>query len=225
MADCLEKCKCNCHSSFGETRHIMACCNYCSYCNTNIRIAHHPQHVQACENKQVNAIKKVLVNWDGLIYAHETIPKKTKTIFLAGPTPRDPSVRGWRLNAIYHMVTKRFDGKVLIPEPRDGKWLENYDAQIEWEAEALRKATVLLFWIPRDLSTTPSGELKMPAFTTNDEWGVYKATGKVVLGVPDDAPNTRYQLYYANKYKVPVSFTLEHTCANAIELAKKNYWG
>jgi 8-oxo-dGTP pyrophosphatase MutT (NUDIX family) len=76
----------------------------------------------------------------------------------------------------------------------------------------LNFADVILFWIPRELAL-------MPAFTTNDEWGFWKARDplKLVLGTPKDAPKVHYQRYYAEKQNIPLHDSLEATCAAAIQ--------
>lgn len=148
------------------------------------------------------------------IYAGETIENNKKSIFLAGPSPRNKKVISWRKEAIEILKELRFDGIVYIPEPRNGEYPENYINQIEWEEEALNKANCILFWIPRDLK-------ELPGYTTNDEWGYWKGKSpeKLVLGVPDNSPKTKYQIYYAKKYNIPFSENLKETIINAL---KKN---
>lgn len=141
------------------------------------------------------------------VYAYEAVKSDALSIFLAGPTPRQPDVESWRDEALHHLSS--FAGNVYIPEPRDGNWSDDYMEQVEWEELALDASTVILFWIPRN-------DTDMLALTTNDEWGTWKNSGKCVLGAPDDAFRVRYQIYYANKIGVPYSNTLSQTCINAI---------
>lgn len=151
------------------------------------------------------------------IYAHEPLPKKmVKSIFLAGPTPRQveggstTSVESWRPEAVAYLEELGYDGHVFIPEAADGVWRKDYEGQIEWEEAALNQADCILFWVPRDMAT-------MPALTTNDEWGVWKDTGKVVFGSPDTAVKVNYQRYYAKKYHVPMADTLQATLKLAVD--------
>lgn len=145
-----------------------------------------------------------------VVYAKETLPNRfRKAIFLAGPTPRSQDVPSWRPEAIRLLAEADYDGVVFSPEPRDRNWHGEYTDQIEWEEQALTVATCILFWIPRNLET-------LPGFTTNDEWGAWKASGKVVFGAPLDAPKVNYQRYYANKLKVPNSDSLEGTIQLAL---------
>lgn len=145
------------------------------------------------------------------IYAQEELLNDKAAIFLAGPSPRSNDVLSWRKAAIEYFERINFDGYVYIPEPRDGKYPENYIEQIEWEAEGLEKANCILFWIPRNLET-------LPGFTTNDEWGYWKAKApeKLVLGFPEGAPKVKYQEYYAKKLRIPIANSLELAIEYAI---------
>lgn len=145
--------------------------------------------------------------------SQKVIVPQGPSLFLAGPTPRSEDVRSWRPDAIAALRVMGFEGTVFIPEPASGRWQHSYTDQVDWEDEALNAATVIVFWVPRDLKT-------MPAFTTNVEWGTWHRSGKVVLGSPPDAPKMSYLRYYAHKYGVPTSDTLEETLDNAIALAK-----
>jgi 8-oxo-dGTP pyrophosphatase MutT (NUDIX family) len=130
------------------------------------------------------------------IYAREPLPTKmVKSIFLAGPTPRSSETLSWRREALEVLESLGYDGHVFIPEPAGG-WSSDYDGQIEWEDQALNQADLIVFWLPRDLET-------LPGFTTNDEWGVWKNSGKVMFGAPEGAAKVRYQQYYAEKCRVP----------------------
>lgn len=149
-----------------------------------------------------------------VIYAKESLPEDSgKSIFLAGPTPRSQTVPSWRPEAIELLKKAGYDGIVFSPEPRDGNWQGEYTDQIEWEERCLNMAGCILFWIPRNLKT-------LPGLTTNDEWGAWKASGKVVFGAPPDAPKVSYQRYYARRLQVPNSDSLEETIQFALEMIK-----
>lgn len=146
------------------------------------------------------------------ICAREALPKRTRgSIFLAGPTPRDPSVDSWRPQAMQLLWDLGYDGHVFIPEDRNGKVEMDYTDQVEWETEALNRADVIVFWVPRNLKT-------MPAFTTNIEWGKWADSGKAVLGAPDDAPKMKYLYEDAKTLKVPVFHDLKSTLAEAVKM-------
>ncbi|MBI4118158.1 MAG: nucleoside 2-deoxyribosyltransferase domain-containing protein [Parcubacteria group bacterium] len=140
------------------------------------------------------------------VYAHEHHEETGgPSIFLAGPSPRTKRDYNWRPLALRHLSEVRFPGSVFIPLPRDGKWPDYFDhAQIEWELKYLNEATVIAFWVPRDLR-------HLPGFTTNVEFGMFCGSGKIVLGYPRGAPKMEYVDHVARKYNVPVCHTLGET--------------
>lgn len=160
-----------------------------------------------------------------IVYTGEEMPYKfTKSIFLAGPSLRpdqEGELESWRKDAIQILKDKGFDGVIFCPENRDFKFKNkdfNYDDQVEWEDKYLNVADCIVFWVPRDLSLDKKNEPKLPAFTTNIEWGAWCQTGKVVFGAPEDAEKVNYLKYYADKYNVPVGDTLIETLDNAMEM-------
>ena len=147
-----------------------------------------------------------------VVHAHEAPPDALgASIFLAGPTPRDADTPSWRPEALRLLAGRGFTGVVFVPEPRDGQWARDYDGQTAWEDTHLHMADVVLFWVPRELQ-------RMPALTTNDEWGAHKHSGKVVFGAPPGAEEVRYQQYYAAKLHVPTADTLEGAVAAALDM-------
>lgn len=146
-----------------------------------------------------------------VVFTLEEIPEKiNKSIFLAGPTSREGGNESWRQAALQILEDKGFDGTVFVPEARNWeKFNPEYDEQVAWEEKTLNISDCILFWIPRDLE-------KLPGFTTNDEWGFWKSSGKVVLGAPKDAPKVTYQKYYAEELNIPFSNSLTETVQNAI---------
>lgn len=152
-----------------------------------------------------------------LIFARQPVVDVLHSIALVGPTPRSKDVLSWRIDAVKHLEQLGFQGSVLIPENPDftfRDWEKDfpYDEQVEWELEMLEKATCLMFWIPRDMVT-------LPGLTTNDEFGAFKRSGRVVLGTPPDAFRVKYQRWYAKKLGIPQTSTLEDTCKEAIKMA------
>lgn len=159
-----------------------------------------------------------------IVYTGEEAPEKiTKSIFLAGPSLR-PNQLGhidqWRQDAYQILNDIGFDGVVFSPENRDNKFLENfdYDDQVEWEDKHLNMADCIVFWVPRDLSEDKDGNPKLPAFTTNIEWGVWCHSGKVVFGAPKGADKIKYLQYYADLYKIPSADNLTETLRHALEM-------
>jgi 8-oxo-dGTP pyrophosphatase MutT (NUDIX family)/nucleoside 2-deoxyribosyltransferase len=145
-----------------------------------------------------------------LVYANQELPESwSKSIFLAGPTPRSSEVQSWRGEAVAELGLLGYDGAVFIPEDEHGKWQHSYVDQVEWEERCLNASDCVVFWIPRDLAT-------MPGFTTNIELGVWLDSGKAVIGFPEDAPKTKYIKYYTEKLKVPNSRSLKGTLEEAV---------
>lgn len=158
-----------------------------------------------------------------VIYARQPIDVTVASlgsIFLAGPTPRRTHpFPSWRPDALKILESRKYDGTVYLPEDASGPCDQmsgldfmDWEEQIEWEETALKAALCILFWVPRKLP-------EMPAFTTNDEWGFWKKSGKVVFGSPPGAVKTGYQRYYAKKFNVPLSDTLEDTVESAIKMS------
>jgi len=147
-----------------------------------------------------------------VVYAREALPTSVvKSIFLAGPTPRDKSVPSWRPDALKALSDLGFNGHVFVPEPREGVFTEDYVEQVEWESDALNMADVVVFWVPREMKT-------MPALTTNVEFGVWADSGKAILGYPEGAESVRYLQHMADKLKIPSVKTLPDTMTRALEI-------
>jgi hypothetical protein len=118
-------------------------------------------------------------------YSDEEVIKNRKSIFLAGPTPRSDKIVSWRVDACKYLEKIGFDGVVYVPEYSTMKPKGDYVDQAEWERDALKEASVILFWIPREFPD-------MPALTTNVEFGYWLHTGKVIYGRPDNASKIKY---------------------------------
>jgi len=150
------------------------------------------------------------------IFAHENPESDSEiSIFLAGPSPRGKDDYNWREKALNYMREKNFSGDAYVPLPRDGNWLADYDAQVDWELKYLNKAKIIAFWMPRDL-------IYLPGFTSNVEFGMFLKSGKIVLGYPVNAERMRYLHYVANINNIPVFNTMEKTLDCAMGLSSKN---
>jgi len=150
-------------------------------------------------------------------YSDQEVIKNNKSIFLAGPTPRNENVKSWRLEVCQKLKELEFDGVVYVPEYSTWKPKMEYLNQVMWEREALTQATVIMFWIPRDLTD-------MPAFTTNVEFGYWLHSGKVIYGRPDNAEKTKYLdwLYKEDYNKEPLN-DLEQLLKDSVILANNLY--
>lgn len=155
-----------------------------------------------------------------VVYTGEEAPKTlTKSIFLAGPTPRNKQEQeSWRPDALKILEDKGYDGVVFVPEDRKGEFKLEYDDQIGWEEKHLNMADCIVFWVPRDLEPDSKGYPKMAAFTTNVEFGAWADSGKIVFGAPPKATKNGYLKHYCEKYNVPMGDTLTETLDHAMEM-------
>lgn len=146
-------------------------------------------------------------------YSDQPVRNAEKSVFLAGPTPRRKDVQSWRPNACRYLQELGFDGIVYVPELSSGEALFSYDNQITWEWEALEKAGIIVFWIPRDLTI-------MPAFTTNVEFGYYVRDSRMVYGRPDSAEMNRYldRLYRRHHSESVIYNDLHELCNHVVKI-------
>lgn len=155
-----------------------------------------------------------------VVYTGEEMPETfTKSIFLAGPTPRNKKeVESWRPDALKILEDMGYDGVVFVPEDRKGEYKLEYDDQIGWEEKYLNVADCIVFWVPRDLTPDSKGFPKMAAFVTNVEFGHWYDSGKIVFGAPENADKVGYLEHYSEKFKAPMATTLTATLENAMEM-------
>lgn len=156
-----------------------------------------------------------------IIYTPEKITEersKEISIYLAGPTYRGPHDhrKSWRSDALKILKEKEFKGIIYVPELSPGLqpvgW--TYSRQIDWELDAMKESTVILFWIPRDLE-------ELPAFTTNTEFGEWMKSDKIVAGAPGDAPKNEYIRERCSRLDIPWSISLSDCISNVIQKTKK----
>ena len=148
-------------------------------------------------------------------FSDEVVLKGKKSIFLAGPTPREEKVASWRVDAVKKLEELGFDGVVFVPEYSTWVPKTNYVDQANWEREALTEATVILFWIPRSLPD-------MPGFSTNVEFGYWLHSKKVIYGRPDGAPKTKYlDWLYKTDYNEEPFNNLDKLLEYAVEIINR----
>lgn len=147
-------------------------------------------------------------------YSDQPVKKSTKSIFLAGPTPRSKDNTSWRNQACEILKKLDYDSLVYVPEYSSWKPKADYVDQAMWEREALTNATIIVFWIPRTLPD-------MPAFTTNVEFGYWLHTNKVIYGRPDNAEKIKYLdwLYKLDYNEEPIN-NLEELLTKAVNKLK-----
>lgn len=148
-------------------------------------------------------------------YSDQEVIKGKKSIFLAGPTPRGENQVSWRTEACKKLEEFGFDGVVYVPEYSTWKPKADYVDQAMWEREALTEATIILFWVPRQLPD-------MAGFTTNVEFGYWLHSGKVIYGRPDNAEKIKYLdwLYELDYNKKPIN-DLKTALEEALKMLNK----
>lgn len=149
-----------------------------------------------------------------VVYAGETPPERWQaSVFLAGPMPRDPNLPSWRPDALAQLHT-RWAGPgtlvVFVPEARDRHHPDPAYLSQLWEERWMAVVDVIVFWVPRDMST-------MPGLNTNIEFGRNESGGRVVLGLPPTAVSVHYLRRAAETHGVPVLTALDDTAQAAID--------
>ncbi len=148
-----------------------------------------------------------------IIYSLEEAPHSfSKSIFLAGPTPRRADVQSWRPKALELLAQKGYDGVVFVPEERPGSvnTVIPDGGYPKWEHKVMGMSDLILFWVPRDLAT-------LPAFTTNVEFGLFANSGKSLFGPPNGIKN-EYLSFIADKFRIPQFDTFEMMADEALEI-------
>lgn len=121
--------------------------------------------------------------------ATKTALLEGKVIFLAGPTVRgnQQHLISWRFACIEEFKKQGFEGTLVVPEftskaesDKGKEWIPL------WEYEGLKRADVILFWIPRTR--------ELIGLTTNWEHGYWvgREQSKCIYGRPDDAYRMGY---------------------------------
>jgi len=156
-----------------------------------------------------------------VVYTGEVAPSViTKSIFLAGPSPRKDSDINWRPHAINILQDLGFDGVVFDPTWRNqpGQWPPqqpdgkpfDYDGQVSWETKYLNACDLVVFWVPRDMKFAP-------ALTTNVEFGIWLTSGKALLGYPKGASHMTYLDWQGQHEGVPIHSTLGSLLKDAVD--------
>ena len=153
-----------------------------------------------------------------IVYTLETFDSNRKpSVFLAGPTYRIkegvPVKRSWREDAIQYFTKYGFDGVLYVPE-----WVGNikpeawtYESQVGWEIHNLKRADLILFWVPRNMED-------LPALTTNIEFGEYLHSDKIVVGGPPEAVKNEYLQERCRRLDIPWCDTLEDCVSTTVDI-------
>ena len=143
-----------------------------------------------------------------------------ESIYLAGPTATlsGEPIAPWRDECISFLARTSWTGTVIVPAFRGRRSLGGR-LVITWEREAMERASVILFWIPR----TPD----LVGLTTNVEFGYWAAhhRAKLVYGRPEDAYACLYlDMLWKETAKDPtqavIHRSLADTAAAALALCK-----
>lgn len=163
--------------------------------------------------KKISQLLKTAIATDKMtvVYAPDNPPNSySKSIFLAGPSPRNGGQYNWRPEALKLLEKHGYTGIVYVPLPENGEWKHDYDSQINWEIENLNRADLILFWVPRDMDS-------LPALTTNVEFGKYYDSGRVVLAYPKEATGMRYLSTLGKSEYIPEFNDLESAVIESIK--------
>ena len=116
-------------------------------------------------------------------------------IFLAGPCPRKnyDTEDKWRKEAIDILGEIGFEGYVLNPTNKNYSKMKDITKQTEWEEEAMKKASAIVFWLPRSE--------EHPGFTSNIEIGYWVDKLGVYIGFPKEDKEKNANPYIEVKAK------------------------
>ncbi len=150
-------------------------------------------------------------------------PDSGEVLFLAGPTHRVNTLVSWRVEALELLESFGFDGLAVVPEfakldPEEKRTTIDTQDIWDWEAKWLGHATVILFWVPREMHT-------LPGLTTNIEFGAWQRSGKVVFGAPSHAESVGYMRHWCGKLGIPQADTLPATVHKALAMLQDKRHG
>lgn len=120
-----------------------------------------------------------------VIYSMESIEIEGKSIFLAGPIPRDENAVSWKREALNILEEHGFLGTVFVPEAREFVPKVDYMDEVMWDKAALDKCDLIIFWVPRKRPY-------MLGLTTNVEFGYYIGKKDIIYGRPNTADDIVY---------------------------------
>ena len=160
----------------------------------------------------------LLLNPDTLIpiYANQRIPvSASKSIFLVGSTYYpNRNIDSWRTTALNYLKNKDFKGYVFIPEIENSYETDlTYNNHLEWEEHALKKADIIIFWLPNKLENLDIEYLKLGYLLA-------KFPEKLILVNMDNSRDNHYLKYYCDNLNIPQCSSLEETLNLVMEKLK-----
>lgn len=170
-----------------------------------------------------------------LFYNDPPLDRRTRGVFLAGPTADDGNRTAWRLQAVMLLREEGYTGLIVIPEFRDGKFSrERWDDGLastmpgiaratvrilDWETAGIDHCTVVLAWMPFALAAKGTAESR-PGFNTRREVSriITQRRPGLALGMPDGALSGGGLRYDITKAGYPVFDSLKKTVHYAMSL-------
>jgi hypothetical protein len=162
------------------------------------------------------------------VYPPSAIPDLDwPAVFMAGPIQDAPR---WQEEAATFVHDR--DPEIIVLNPRRDYIGDEfvYEAQVDWETTALRRAGdngVVLFWLATRVGFDHPD--RAYAQTTRFELGEWKTRAellgaKLVVGIDDGFSNSRYirRRLSQDCPNVPLCGSLEETCAAAVLLARSS---
>jgi hypothetical protein len=150
----------------------------------------------------------------------EHVSSEQRVIFLAGPIQ---GASDWQSYAINILTTLK--PNICIASPRREKFEGvNYDEQVDWETENLRKAGkngVIMFWLAKESEQIQERSYAQTSRAELFEWKVrHERDGaKIVIGIEEGFSGSKYirRRFGQDCPDVPILDSLEETCKKALE--------
>jgi len=134
--------------------------------------------------------------------------KNVPSVYLDGPLSVTVGKKGsisWRKKLIETFTVQGFNHVVIIPECKNSDYKPQYThpSFYEWEEKAMKMATIIMFWIPRESGIFVGRDI-------NDRWGQHKLMKNVILGHPSKSEGMDYQDWYSKRNDITVVHHLEN---------------
>ena len=175
-------------------------------------------YAQKCNEPIIKYHLDLLSKPDTLIpiYANQRIPTHApKSILLIGPTYYpNRNIDSWRTTFLNYLKNKDFKGYVFIPEIENSYETDlTYNNHLEWEEYALKKAGIIIFWLPNELENLDIEYLKLGYLLA-------KVPEKLILVNMDNSRDNHYLKYYCDNLNISQCLSLEETLNMVMEKLK-----